>query len=277
MNLTDENYYSDREWLSNSRFKAFLDCEAKALAIENGNWSDQRDDTPLLVGNYVHSYFESEEAHKKFKEEHGSKMISSRGVTKGELKKEYQCAQKMIDTLKSDEKFNILYHGNPGDDVRKEMIITGEIEGVKVKGKIDSINLTQGYFVDLKTMKSIFNLEWSNDLRKKVPAAVSNIIGFKYHMQMGLYQELLKQMTGQVFKPVIVAVSKEQVPDKEIIGLSQSFLDDGLQIFIENVETIYKVISGKSVPKQCGLCDYCRSKKKLYRIIDLEDLIDGIF
>ncbi|CRT10070.1 phage protein [Streptococcus equi subsp. equi] len=276
VNLTEENYYQDREWLSNSRFKAFLDCEAKALAVENNEWEDTRDETPLLVGNYLHSYFESPEAHEKFKAENGAKMISSRGVTKGELKKDYKVAQNMIETLETDEIFNLMYHGQSGDNVLKEMIIYGEILGIKVKGKVDSINLTKGYFCDLKTMKSIRRMEWSDEFSKKVPGVAANIIGFKYHVQMGLYQELLRQMTGKIFQPLVIAVSKEEIPDKEIIELGQTWLDEGLHLFENNIEHVHDLITGKNQAKKCGHCNYCRSLKKLDKIVNLDDLIAGI-
>ena len=32
--LTEENYYSDTEYMSSSRFKSYMDCEAKQLAID---------------------------------------------------------------------------------------------------------------------------------------------------------------------------------------------------------------------------------------------------
>ncbi|HEM5142983.1 TPA: PD-(D/E)XK nuclease-like domain-containing protein [Streptococcus suis] len=275
--LTEENYYQDRQWLSNSRFKAYMDCEAKAKAIDDKEWTDKRDDTALLVGNYVHSYFESEEAHANFVDANKTRMISSRGATKGELKKEFQVAQNMIDALKDDKDFLPLYHGNPGDDVRKEMILEGEIFGIKVKGKVDSINLTEGYFIDLKTMKTIRGLEWSDVERKKIPGAGANILGFRYDVQLGLYQELLRQMGYPNFVPFVVAVSKEDVPDKAVITIPQHFLDEGLQFFENNVERVAGIIAGKIKPKGCGNCDYCRSKRTLDRVINLDDLIAGIF
>ena len=275
--LTEENYYKDRQWLSNSRFKAYMDCEAKAKAIDDKEWTDNRDDTALLVGNYVHSYFESEEAHAKFVDTHKTRIISSRGATKGELKKEFQVAQDMIDVLKDDKDFLPLYHGNPGDDVRKEMILEGEIFGIKVKGKVDSINLTEGYFVDLKTMKTIRGLEWSDVERKKIPGAGANILDFRYDVQLGLYQELLRQMGYPNFVPLVIAVSKEDVPDKAVITLSQYRLDEGLQFFENNVERVAGIIAGEIKPKGCGNCDYCRSKRTLNCVINLDDLIAGIF
>ena len=180
----------------------------------------------------------------------------------------------MIQSLADDEGFGRLYHGLSGDEVKKEMIVYGEIEGVPVKGKLDSVNLSRGYFVDLKTMKSIYGEEWNVDLKKRVPASVNNILGFGYHGQLGLYRELLKQMTGKDFRPLIVAVSKENIPDKEIIKIDEEWLEEGLQNIKDNISEVWSVIQGEQEPKKCGHCDYCRSQKKLGALISLNDLIE---
>ncbi|VTS14792.1 phage protein [Streptococcus pseudoporcinus] len=210
--------------LSVSRLKAFMQCEAKQLAIENEQWVDERDNTPLIFGNYVHSKFESEESHQKFKEDYKGELFSSRKPYG--LLASYQLAEKVIEVLEKDKLFNVLYHGRENDKVVKEEIIFGEIAGVPFKGKIDSINYSRGYMVDLKTMKSIQNLEWNEGLRTKVPACVNNILAYKYHMQLGVYQELLRQMGNYTFKPLIVAVSKEKQPDKEIIEVTETWLSE---------------------------------------------------
>ncbi|KXT73151.1 Prophage Lp1 protein 19 [Streptococcus sp. DD10] len=272
--LTQENYYSDKEYLTNSRFKQYQQCQAKAYAMENGEWKEERDETPLLLGNYVHSYFESKEAHEAFLAENGAKILAKSGKNKGKLKTEFVIGDKMIASLKDDEGFNRLYHGYASDDVRKELIVYGEIEGVPVKGKLDSINLSRGYFVDLKTMKSIYSDEWSAELKKRVPASVNNILGFGYHGQLGLYRELLKQMTGQNFRPIIVAVSKEAVPDKDIIRIDENWLEEGLEAIKADIVKVWKVATGQQEPKKCGRCDYCRSKKKLDQVMSLDDLIN---
>lgn len=271
--LTQENYYEDREYLSNSQFKKFMKCQAKALAIQDGEWTEAQDETPLLLGNYVHSFFESEEAHQKFLDDNADKLISKAGKTKGQLKKDFLVGDSMIDTLKGDEAFNKLYHGQPSDQVEKEMIVYGEIEGVPFKGKLDSVNLTQGYFADLKTMKSIYDMEWNAELRRKVPTAVNNILGFGYHSQLAIYRELLKQMTGDEFRPIIVAVSKEEVPDKEVIRIDEEWLEEGLEEVKETIKEVWGVIQHKVEPKACGHCDYCRSQKKLNSIVTLNNLI----
>ncbi len=59
--LSDENYYSteaDLAYMSVSQYKKFLECEAAALAKLKGEWTPESDPKALLVGNYVHSYFE---------------------------------------------------------------------------------------------------------------------------------------------------------------------------------------------------------------------------
>ncbi|HFU3844402.1 TPA: PD-(D/E)XK nuclease-like domain-containing protein [Streptococcus suis] len=270
--LTQDNYYEDKDYLSVSRFKQYLECEAKALALDTGKWVDDRDQKPLLFGNYVHSYFESAEAHQKFLEEHRSDLFSSRKPYG--LLADYKLADKVIATLEADELFNNLYHGRKGDQVEKEMIVIGTIAGVPFKGKIDSINHTRGYIVDLKTMKTIYGEEWSQELKRKVPGAIANIINYHYHVQTAVYQELLKQMTGCSYRPLIVAVSKENEPDKEILSLDEEMLSEGLEYVSERVGHVWDVVIGKVGPTKCGKCDYCRSKKKLNRIVSIRELLE---
>lgn len=272
--LTQDNYYEDTSYLTNSRFKRYQKCQAMALAVDKGEWVEERDETPLLLGNYVHSYFESSEAHEQFLAENSDKLIAKTGKNKGKLKADFAIGDKMIESLRSDDGFGNLYHGCPGDDVRKELIVFGEIEGVPVKGKLDSVNLSRGYFVDLKTMKSIYSEEWNAELRKRVPASVNNILGFGYHGQFGLYRELLRQMTGQEFRSYIVAVSKENVPDKELLRIDDEWLEEGLSVLKAGIVEVWEVIQGTQEPKKCGHCDYCRSKKKLSIIISLSELLE---
>ncbi|RXA82341.1 hypothetical protein EQ868_14860, partial [Enterococcus hirae] len=110
--LSDENYYSneaDWQYMSTSQYKSFLKCEAAALAKLKGDWQPISNPKALLVGNYVHSYFESKEIHEAFKEENKSKMFSSRKPYG--LLKDFQIAEQMIDRLKQEEAFMNIYQG----------------------------------------------------------------------------------------------------------------------------------------------------------------------
>ena len=70
--LNDDNYYgneADWQYMSVSQYKNFLKCPAAALAKLKGDWQPSSDPIALLVGNYVHSYFEDLTVHEKFKKE----------------------------------------------------------------------------------------------------------------------------------------------------------------------------------------------------------------
>ena len=80
-------------------------------------------------------------------------------------------------------------------------------------------------------------------------------------------------MTGDEFRPIIVAVSKEEVPDKEVIRIDEEWLEEGLEQVKETIKEVWDVIQHKVEPKACGHCDYCRSQKKLNSIVTLNNLI----
>lgn len=259
--LTEENYYAkDTSWhyMSVSLFKDFMQCEAAALAKLKDEWQPERSPVPLLVGNYVHSYFESEESHQKFVDDNSKEMISSRGKTKGQLKADFKVADAMIDALKDETVFKALYE--PG---QKEVIVTGDIYGYKWKGKIDSLNLDQLYFCDLKTVDDIHKKHWSSAYNK-----YDNFIADRgYFMQMAVYIELIKQTFGVSCQPFIFAVSKQTPPDKEAIDFNGDqdmlYMQDAMRMIEENQEHIQKVMSGEEAPIRCNHCEYCRLTKKI--------------
>ncbi|WP_270310295.1 PD-(D/E)XK nuclease-like domain-containing protein [Weissella cibaria] len=71
--VTERNYYDPElgnKMMSASLFKSFLSNEASALAAMRGEYDLFENKTALYVGNYLHSYFESAEAHEIFIAEH---------------------------------------------------------------------------------------------------------------------------------------------------------------------------------------------------------------
>lgn len=263
--LTPNNYYenwTDRAFMSVTWFKKFLVCESEALAELTGKWQPVRDAKALIVGNWLHSYFESKQAHEKFKDEH-PESIAKRGPTKGQLKSDFKMADKMIKVLASDDDFNLLYQGD------KEVIVTGEIGGYPWKGKIDCLNLKQGYFVDLKTTADIYKGYWNEEKREREPF----VYAYNYQLQMAVYQELIKQQFGVECKPYIVAVSKQDPPDKQAIDLPEYRLTNAMNQVLESQQHIQDVIKGEADPIQCGHCAYCRSTKKLESVVSADDLL----
>lgn len=260
MKLTKSNYYShdtDFQYMSFSVFKDFEKCEAATLAKLKGDWEPTSNPEPLLVGNYVHSYFESPEAHQEFVEANKSEMISTRGKTKGQLKSSYKVADDMIKALSEDDFFNYVYM--PGE---KEVIVTGELFGHQWKGKIDSLCLDRGYFCDLKTVDDFHKGHWNPELRQKV-----NFVEDRgYHMQAAIYQELIRQTFDVDCQPYIFGVSKQPIPDKIAIsfdGDGQFLMQSALEKIKTDQDRFWCVLMGEEPPKACGKCEYCRQGKQL--------------
>ena len=66
--LTEDNYYQDRYYMSTSRLKEYIKCLLRQQVVDLGFWPEKTETESLLVGNYVHSYFENKEAHEAFLE-----------------------------------------------------------------------------------------------------------------------------------------------------------------------------------------------------------------
>ena len=265
LDLLGEDYYSAasaRQYWSISQYKRFRECEARALAELEGEWEDQRDNTALLVGNMVHSYFESPEAHKKFMDENADAMISKAGKTKGQLKADFLVGQRMIERLEADKQFMEYYVG------QKEVAVTGEIEGVEFKGKIDCLNVEKGYFVDIKTTKSdIDSMVWVQDEASGRNIQVRWFEAWGYVLQMAAYKKMLKEQYGKEFIPVIYAVTKESTPDtRAIIFQSQEKLDYELSELSMLIKHLDDVKKGKEEAKPCGHCEYCKTKALSQRV-----------
>jgi len=265
LDLLGEDYYSvasARQYWSISQYKRFRECEARALAELEGEWEDQRDNTALLVGNMVHSYFESPEAHKKFMDENADAMISKAGKTKGQLKADFLVGQRMIERLEADKQFMEYYVG------QKEIAVTGEIGGVEFKGKIDCLNVEKGYFVDIKTTKSdIDSMVWVQDEASGRNIQARWFEAWGYVLQMAAYKKMLKEQYGKEFTPVIYAVTKEPTPDtRAIVFQSQEKLDYELSELSMLIKHLDDVKKGKEEAKPCGHCEYCKTKALSQRV-----------
>ena len=82
---------------------------------------------------------------------------------------------------------------------------------------------------------------------------------------MAVYAEIERQFRGgeDYFQPHIIAVSKEDPPDKEIIHFGTEFIPEVLSEMELYAERIKGLWQGEIEPIGCGSCSYCRSKKKL--------------
>lgn len=260
----DEDYYSNeagwRYW-SVSQYKDFIKCEAAALAKLKEEWEPTSDPKALLVGNYVHSYFESEQAHTAFKEQNQAKLLKKNG----ELYRDFEIAEHMIQRVDKEPFFNFLWQG------QKEVPVTGELFGVNWKGKIDLLNVEEGYFVDLKTTRALDNKIWDSNQRRYV----SFVEGYGYVIQLGIYEKLLEMTYGKPFTGYIYAVTKETPSNVAAIEVPDIDKRIELDFVKENTKRLDAIKNGQEKPEMCGKCEFCREYKKLNGFTSTHELLDG--
>lgn len=243
MKLTQKNYFSpkaNKEYMSVSQFKAFEACPNSALAELSGKY--EREKTPaLLVGSYVDAYFEG--TLPEFKAANPDILKKD-----GALKAEYVQAEEIIERIKKDNLFMRYMSG------LKQVIMTGTINGVAVKIKVDS--LLPDKIVDLKVMRDFKNVYTDS-------GSVPWFECYKYDLQGAVYQEIVRQNTGKVLPFYLAAATKEKVTDIEIVQIEQEYLDLSLEHFKSLVNTYDAIKNGIIEPERCEQCDYCRLTKKL--------------
>lgn len=260
MEINKDNYFSleaDREYFSVSQFKAFRECEAKTMAKLNGTWVDGSNDA-FTLGSYVHLWSEGGNLG-EFRVQHPEMFKKD-----GDLKANFKVADKMIETLSKDPLVEKVREG------QKEVIFTGELYGAKWKIMIDIYNPSSKYFADLKTTRSIQMKYWNDELRVK-----QNFIEYyDYLLQMAVYAEIERQNRGgeDYLQPHIIAVSKEEIPDKAVILVGTEFIKDKLLEVEALLPHFIRVKNGEEVPTRCEHCDYCRSTKQISKIIHYTEI-----
>lgn len=259
MILTSQNYHSleaDRFYMSNSQFKAFEECEAQAMAKLSGAYIAPFNEN-FLLGSYVHAYVEG--TLDEFKE-NTPELFNA----KGQLFAKYENANAMLDTIRNDEFIQFLLQG------QKEIIITANMFGAPWKVRMDIYNPERGRIIDLKTVKGIRDKYWN----KEYGYYESFIEHYKYVRQMAVYAEIERIYNGREdwLEPLIIAVSKENVPDKEVIGFDPDRLQIELNEIAEKMPRILAVKKGHESPSRCGQCNYCKRTKKLRGITHYSEL-----
>lgn len=261
MELLEENYYgkeANLKYMSVSQFKDFngtywkMACEFAAMEKLHERWMPEKS-TALLVGSYVDSYFEG--SLERFKEEN-PELFTQRG----ELKSSYKKAEEVIARIERDDYFLKYMSGE------KQRIMTGEIDGVDWKIKMDSY-IEGVAIVDLKVMESITKLKWVPDI-----GYLDFVRYWGYDIQGAVYQEIVYQNTGKRLPFYIAAATKENEPDIRIIQITQNYLDEAMQVVKTNLPRIIRVKNGETKPDKCDTCDCCRHNRILTRPISINDL-----
>lgn len=265
MLLTADNYHSpeaNQKYLSCSQYKDFCECEAMAMASIRGEWK-RSTTNDCLVGSYIHAWNEGPEALARFKATTPDMFKKN-----GEPLAAFAFADTMIQTLESDPFCMYMLDG------QKEVIMTAEMFGAPWKIKIDTYKTSEA-IVDLKTTRSIWELQWSAFYNCKV----SFIEIYQYFIQFAIYLEIERRAKNREnwLTPYIVAASKENPPDKAVIDLNDpARIKQELKEIEVKMPRILALKSGEAEPKRCGKCAYCRASRLVTDIISYKDLEEAI-
>ena len=244
MELNSNNYFSaeaNAAYWSVSQFKAFNKCEAAGLAEATGEYQREETDA-LLIGSYVDAYFAG--TADEFAQEHKDQMYSKRG---GGLLAKFKQADDMIEAVKRQPMMMEYLTGE------KQAIMTAELFDVPWKIKMDVC--TENRIVDLKTVKDFGDI-WDPNYGRR-----SWIEAWGYDIQGAIYQKVVELNTGDKLPFYIVAVTKERVPDVNVIEIPQHVLDAAYHMVEAKIERFNLIKTGDVEPIWCGGCDYCKTHK----------------
>ena len=184
----------------------------------------------------------------------------------GTLLKDFEKANDIIKAIENDPLL-MKYLGG-----KKQVVMTGVINGVKVKIKIDS--LLPYAIVDQKIMASIRELIWKYDEETKRNKQVDFVEAYGYDLQGAVYQEIARQNLGKRLPFILAPTTKEEEPDKALIQIDQEYLDEKLKYFASKVQRYDLIKKGIIDPVGCGNCPSCRKAKKLTEVVSYKELFN---
>lgn len=264
MELTSDNYFSlesSKGYCSVSQLKRFIGsaghfgCEAQALAEINGEIEPPEPSKAMLLGSYVDCLLLEPDKKDAFIAKHPEMFKKN-----GELYADYTIADAMVKTAKSDKTFMKALSG------KKQQIMTGTIYGVPFKIKVDVLG--DNKITDLKTCASITETQYNPITGQRETFAEF----YDYDLQGAIYREIVRQNTGKTLPFFLACISKEKVPDHEIIWIDDESLTDRLYNEQANIIHVGMLKRGEVEPTACGCCDYCRSKKKVKKAINWREI-----
>ena len=254
MNLTENNYYgseASRQYMSVSQFKDFLNCPAMAMAKLRGEYAPEKS-RALLLGSFVDEMLTgTEESQAKFLLENRSELFKKNGEP-------YADVEQAMETIERVKKQPLMMHYLSGEH---QTIMTGEIEGVPFKIKMDSYKPGE-FIADLKYMSSL-----------RSPNLFTPMIEYwHYDIQAACYQEIVYQNTGVELPFYFVVATKEKPAHLAVGQISQWNIDKAMETVRKNIRRFQDIKDGKVEPDRCEEygCDYCTNTKIITEAIDTD-------
>lgn len=254
MNLNLDNYYSveaNKEYMSVSQFKNFKLCESKAMYDLENDFKEEKQ--AFLEGKLFEALVAGDA--NLFMAKHGKEIIAQTGKTAGQPKTNFK------KVFLAAEKFNQQkFFKDIINKCQKQLILTGEIEGIKVKCALDLFDKDTYSIYDIKCMGN-FDEQWNKAEKRYVPWYYN----WGYVLQLAVYREIVKQNFGNPKEIGLIAATKEDIPDIEAISFSSELLDLELENFKLKIKRYDDIKKGKLEPTKCSCCDYCKSIKNINR------------
>ena len=253
MNLL-QNYYSQKvneTYFSVSQFKDFMKCPAMAMAKLKGEY-EQGESRALILGSYVDEMLTgTRKSQMKFLEENHSELFKKNGDY-------YADVSQAADTIERIKKQPLMMKYLDGEH---QVIMTGEIEGVLFKIKMDSYKAGE-YIADLKYMASL-----------RSPNLFQPMVKYwGYDLQAAVYQEIVRQNTGHKLPFMFVVATKEQPAHLAVGEISQWNMDEALDVVRKHIVHFQKIKNNEIPTERCEDygCDYCTSTKVITEPIDTD-------
>ena len=263
--INKDNYFSEEnnmKYTGSSQIKDFLKCESYALAKLNGEWVDEPSKA-LAISSLVDAIISDEETEFLAKEKENPNSFIF--LKRGNFSTDALLAYDVVEQAKNDPMFMKYLNGE------HQVIMTGEINKVPVKIKIDSY-FKDKVIVDLKAVRD-FNLLWSDKNKCK-----ENFIDYyDYILQASLYQEIVFQNTGKKLPFIIAAMTKEKISERALLNIPQIDMDAKLEEIKEYLPRLQALKKGEIEPVSCNCCDYCKSKAKVTKIYNYKDFFENRF
>ena len=254
MKLTQANYYGKKaslEYFSVSQFKDFMKCPAMALAKIRGEY-EQESSRALLLGSYVDEMLTgTRESQMAFLEENHSDLFKKNGDY-------YADVSQAAETIERIKKQPLMMKYLAG---KHQVIMTGEIEGVLFKIKMDSYKKGE-YIADLKYMASL-----------RSPNLFQPMVKYwGYDLQAAVYQEIVRQNTGDKLPFMFVVATKENPAHLAVGEISQWNMDEALDLVRKHIVRFQNIKTGQLEAERCEDygCDYCTRTKVITEPMDTD-------
>ena len=249
------SYYSPEanwKYCSNSQLKRFSDCEACAMAELRGEWTQERTKA-LDLGSFLDALLVNHHDEENWIEQNRDVVYQKNGKMYAEFIRAGETACLI-------KKQPLMMEYLTGEH---QKMMVGEIDGLPFKIRMDTY--VEGKFIsDLKYLSSL-----------RSPNLFENVLSYWHYIdQASLYQEIVRQNTGQTLPFYFVIATKETPAHLEVVSVNQYDLDEAMEGIRARIPRIKALKEGLIEPKRCEQynCSYCTETRVLDKPLPYEML-----